>query len=95
MDTDTDYTIREFDDRDTTAVIDIFNHYIVNSFVAYADEPVGYEAIAIFKDMIKEYSIFVVETDDGDRRTGFFLSAALPPDGYLQACGRNHVFHSS
>jgi L-amino acid N-acyltransferase YncA len=82
MDIDTDYTIREFDDRDSTAVIDIFNHFIVNSFAAYAEEPVGYEAITVFKDMTKGYPFFVVETDDGD----------VPGFSFLRPFHRTDIF---
>ena len=70
MDIEADYTIRKFEDRDATAIIDIFNHFIVNSFAAYAEEPVGYEAIAVFKDMTKGYPFFVIETAKGNV-TGF------------------------
>ncbi len=65
MDAETDYIIRKFEDKDSTSVIDIFNHFIVTGFAAYAEKPVGYGAIAIFKDMTRGYPFFVIETASG------------------------------
>ncbi|MFO7963218.1 MAG: N-acetyltransferase family protein [Desulfobacterales bacterium] len=60
----TDHIIRAFEEKDGRAVIDIFNHYIENSFAAYAEKPVVYETISIFKDMTRGYPFLVIETAD-------------------------------
>lgn len=66
MSSDTVYTIRDFEDRDTAAVIDIFNHYIENGFAAYAETPVAYGAIDAFREMTAGYPFLVVESNHGE-----------------------------
>jgi L-amino acid N-acyltransferase YncA len=67
------YAIRKFKNEDSDAVIDIFNHYIVNSFAAYAEEAIGYESIKAFKEMTIGYPFYVAETRDGQTAGFSFL----------------------
>ncbi|MCP4599589.1 MAG: N-acetyltransferase [Proteobacteria bacterium] len=61
-----------------TAVIDIFNHYITNSFAAYPGESVGYEFFDHFLDMARGYPAVVIENDT-ETIVGFaFLHAYRP-----------------
>lgn len=59
----TEYKIRKFQNEDSVFVIDIFNHYIQNSFAAYSEVPIGYESIKSFKEMTKGYPFYVIETN--------------------------------
>ena len=52
------------------AVIDIFNHFITNSMAAYPEEPVSYEFVDRFLQMIQGYPSLVVTVDPG-RVVGF------------------------
>jgi phosphinothricin acetyltransferase len=59
----TEYKIRKFENQDSVFIIDIFNYYIQNSFAAYSEIPIGYEAINYFKEMTKGYPFYVIETN--------------------------------
>ena len=59
----TEYKIRKFENQDSVFIIDIFNYYIQNSFAAYSEIPIGYEAINYFKEMTKGYHFYVIETN--------------------------------
>lgn len=60
-----DYKFRKFKDPDSNQVIDIFNHYISNSFAAYSEKTINYGAIKIFKEMTQGFPFFVVENGSG------------------------------
>ncbi len=57
------YQIRKFEDEDSVQVIDVFNHYIQNSFSAYSEESISYDAINIFKEMTKGYPFYIIEAN--------------------------------
>lgn len=59
-------------------VVDIFNHYIANSFAAYLEEPVGYE----FYDMLLAAA-----------RAGYPALAALAPAGQVAGFGLLRPWH--
>lgn len=59
------YTLETMTERHRTAVIDIFNHYIVNSFAAYSEEPVGYEYFDHFLGMAQGYPAVVIQAETG------------------------------
>lgn len=72
------YTYEEMTDEHRTAVIDIFNYYVANSFAAYPEDPVGYELFDRFLSMAEGYPAVVVK-DDFDTVVGFaFLHAYHP-----------------
>jgi phosphinothricin acetyltransferase len=62
-------TLTEMTDEHRKAVIDIFNHYIVNSFAAYPADPVGYEFFDRFLEMTRGYPA-VVARDDAETVVG-------------------------
>jgi L-amino acid N-acyltransferase YncA/mannose-6-phosphate isomerase-like protein (cupin superfamily) len=47
------------------AVIEIFNHYVTQSFAAYPDQPVPREFFARFQQMIQGYPAYVAVVDSG------------------------------
>jgi phosphinothricin acetyltransferase len=63
-------TLAEMTDEHRKAVIDIFNHYVVNSFAAYPADPVGYEFYDRFLDMTRGYPAVVARVD-GETAVGF------------------------
>jgi L-amino acid N-acyltransferase YncA len=64
-------------DDDGKAIIDIFNHYIENSFAAYPAEPVPYQFFEHFRRMSEGYP-FLVASDDG-KVVGFAMLRPYSP----------------
>jgi phosphinothricin acetyltransferase len=60
-----DYTLGPITAADGTAVIDIFNDYIENSFAAYPENPVPYEFFGMFSAIIEHYPSVVVKDSAG------------------------------
>jgi L-amino acid N-acyltransferase YncA len=75
-----DYKIRKFINSDSTQVIDIFNHYILNGFAAYSEEVIDYRDIKIFKKMTAGYPFVVIEADSGQIGGFAFLRPYLRID---------------
>ena len=72
------YSFEGMADEHRTAVTDIFNYYIANSFAAYPADPVGYEVFDRFLDMARDYPAVVVK-DDSETTVGFaFLHPYRP-----------------
>ncbi len=57
------------------AVIDVFNHFVENSFAAYNDKTVGYEFYDVFLNMARGYPSVVVKSETGDVVGFGFLSS--------------------
>ena len=64
------YTFEKMGEEHRTAVIDIFNYYIVNDFAAYPDQSLGYGSFDRFLDMTKGYPALVIR-DDAEGIVGF------------------------
>jgi phosphinothricin acetyltransferase len=64
------YNFEKMADQHRTAVIDIFNYYIANSFAAYPADPVGYEFFDRFLDMARGYPTVAIK-DDTETIVGF------------------------
>lgn len=73
------------DDRE--AVIDLFNHYIENSFAAYPEEKVPYGLFDQFLKLTEGYPAFAVRDEEcNDRFVGFaFLRPYHPVPSFLRA----------
>jgi L-amino acid N-acyltransferase YncA len=72
------YTFEKMADQHRTAVINIFNYYIANSFAAYPEESVSYEFFDHFLDMTRGYPAVVIK-DQTETIVGFaFLHAYRP-----------------
>ena len=61
----TDYSFGQLQATDRTAVIDIFNYYVRNSFAAYPEQEVPYEFFGMFLEIVKNYPSFVVKDMSG------------------------------
>jgi L-amino acid N-acyltransferase YncA len=59
-------------------VIDIYNHFIEESWAAYPDEPVDYALFDRFLAMIRGYPSLVVRSESGEVVGFAFLHAFLP-----------------
>jgi len=66
------FTIAPVSKEDGKAIIDIFNHYVENSFAAYPEDPVPYEFFDFFVNMSEGYPFLVARDDEGNV-TGFAL----------------------
>lgn len=72
------YSLEEMTNQHRTAVIDIFNYYVANSFAAYPGEAVGYEFFDRFLDMARGYPAVVIK-DGTESIVGFsFLHSYRP-----------------
>lgn len=58
-------------------IMEIFNHYIANSFAAYPDTTLPPQAFALFLQMTKGYPAFAIM--DGSRLIGFCFLRAYNP----------------
>ena len=73
-----DFTIDPLTKEDGNAIIDIFNHYVENSFAAYPEDPVPYEFFDLFVNMSAGYPFLAAR--DGERNVlGFALLRAHCP----------------
>lgn len=72
------YSLSPITPSDGTAVIDIFNYYIGNSFAAYPEEEVPYAFFNFFLEQIKTYPSAAVRLPDGSL-AGFGLLRAHSP----------------
>ncbi|OPY18826.1 MAG: Acetyltransferase (GNAT) family protein [Methanomethylovorans sp. PtaU1.Bin073] len=59
------YLLEPMGPSDQKAVIDIFNHYIENSFAAYPEQKVPYEFFGMFLEMSKNHSSVTVKDSYG------------------------------
>ena len=73
-----DFTIAPVSKEDGNAIIDIFNHYVQNSFAAYPEDLVPYPFFSIFLNMAEGYP-FLVARDDKGIVLGYALLRAHSP----------------
>lgn len=80
----TSYNFEKMTEIHRTAVIDIFNYFIVNSFAAYPVEPVDYQFYDHFLNMTKGYPAVVIN-DGTENVVGFaFLHPYRPGPAFQQ-----------
>jgi L-amino acid N-acyltransferase YncA len=72
------YTLKSMTKEHRTPVIDIFNHFIENSYAAYMDKKVGYDFFNLFLGMSNGYPA-VVAKNGSDEIVGFALMHAYHP----------------
>ncbi len=58
------YLIRRARETDRSAVTDIFNYFVENSFAAYPDKKVGPEVFDLLRNMSRAGAFYVAETPD-------------------------------
>jgi len=61
-----DFTIAPVSKEDGKAIIDIFNHYVENSFAAYPEDAVPYEFFDFFVNMSAGYPFLVARDGEGN-----------------------------
>lgn len=59
------YTLDPIEDADGHAVIDLFNHYVQNSFAAYPERPVPYEFFGLLRAASKGYPTVALKDGSG------------------------------
>lgn len=64
------YKLKKISEKDRTAVIDIFNYFIKNSFAAYPESEVPYQKFDRFLDITAGYPAITVR-DESDQVVGF------------------------
>jgi len=60
-----EYTIHPITEQDREPIIDIFNYYVENSFAAYPETQVPYEAFDTFRKMSEGYPSGVIKIQNG------------------------------
>ncbi|MFW3146509.1 MAG: N-acetyltransferase family protein [Thermoplasmatota archaeon] len=63
-------TIRDVRDEDPKQIMEIFNHYVKNSYSAFPEVPLPVEMFGMFKQMTAGYP-FLVASDGKDKVLGF------------------------
>lgn len=79
-----DFRLEQVSAEDGKAIIDIFNHYVENSFAAYPESRVPYEFFELFLNMAQGYP-FLVAKDGAGKVLGFGL---LRPHNPIPAFSR-------
>jgi len=59
-----DYSIKPISSEDREAVIDIFNHYVENSFAAYPEVKIPYQGFDMFMQVSKGYPTGTIADKD-------------------------------
>jgi L-amino acid N-acyltransferase YncA len=67
-----DFAIAPVSKEDGKAIVDIFNHYVENSFAAYPEDAVTYEFFDFFVNMSAGYPFLVARDGEGNA-LGFAL----------------------
>jgi len=67
-----------FEEKHRKPVVDIFNHYVLEGFAAYPENPLPYEAFDLFRKMAAGYPAYAAETEDGVVAGFGFLHAHNP-----------------
>jgi len=67
-----EYSIRKAKRGDGIAVVNIFNHYVKNSFATYTGSPTGQHYFTQLWQMVGEYPFHVVESEE-DQAVGYGL----------------------
>ena len=72
------YSFSPVSEEDRKDIIDIFNHYVENSFAAYPEIPLPYEAFDMFLQMSQGYPTAKVKDENG-RVIGFGMMRSHHP----------------
>jgi phosphinothricin acetyltransferase len=87
------YRLVDMTEAHRQPVMDIFNHYVVNSMAAYPDQPVGYDRFDRFLEAAQEYPAVVV-LDEADHVVGFaFLHHYRPESAFRRTAVITYFMH--
>jgi L-amino acid N-acyltransferase YncA len=88
-----DYHLEILSQSNWQAVIDIFNYYIIHSFAAYPEQPVGYDFFDVFLNMAAGYPA-VTAQDNLGRVIGFaFLRSYHPAPAFRHTAEITYFIH--
>lgn len=65
------YTFELLEEKHRIPIIDIYNHYIENSFAAYPEQKVSYEFYGMMLEKTKDYPAFAIVNDSISKVVGF------------------------
>jgi len=77
------YKLKKLSEADRTAVIDIFNYFVKNSFAAYSESEVPYQIFDRFRSMTTGFPAITVR-DESDQVVGFALLHPYHPADSFQ-----------
>ena len=87
------YSIHPVSDEDSESVMDIFNYYVENSFAAYPENRLPYEAFAMLLQMSKGYPSASIKDQDG-KVVGFgMLRVHNPIPAFSQTAEVTYFIH--
>ncbi len=80
-----DFVIEPVSTEDGKAIIDIFNHYVKNSFAAYPESKVPYEFFDLFLEMAEGYPFLVAKDSAQDGKEEVLGFSLLRPHNPILA----------
>ena len=88
-----DHSLSPISNEDRKSIIDIFNYYVENSFAAYPETALPYDAFDMFMDMFRGYPAAKVQDTDG-RVIGFgFLRPHNPMPAFSGTAEITYFIH--
>ncbi len=88
-----EYSIRPISSEDREAVMDIFNNYVENSFAAYPDKKLPYQAFELFLQMSNGFPSGCI-TDQNGKVVGFgMLRAHNPMPAFARTAEVTYFIH--
>jgi L-amino acid N-acyltransferase YncA len=88
-----EYKLEPLSTDDRTAVIDIFNYYVKNSYAAYWEQTVGYDVFDRFLAMTEGFPALAVKTAGGETVGFAFLHAYHPADSMRHTAEITYFIH--
>ena len=88
-----EYSIRPISNEDRESVMDIFNHYVENSFAAYPENKLPYQAFDMLMQMSNGFPTVSINDQNG-KIVGFgMLHAHHPMPTFLQTAEVTYFIH--
>ena len=89
-----DYSMSPISNEDRKSIMDIFNHYVENSYAAYPETKLPYEAFDMFLQMAQGYPTAKVKDKNG-RVVGFgLLRSHNPMSAFSKTAEITYFIHS-
>lgn len=82
--------LEQLDEKHAKGVMDIFNHYVENSFAAYPETKLPYEMFGMFLSLSKGYPAYAVM--NGNDVVGFGMLRAYSPFPAFKDCAEISYF---
>ena len=88
-----EYAITPLSNEDRKSVIDIFNYYVINSFAAYPENKLPYQAFDMFLQMSNGFPTGVIKDESG-KTVGFgMLRSHNPMPTFSQTAEVTYFIH--